>query len=192
MADSSGALQRPPFLRAFLDAGWDLTEEGIWVERLAEVVYLDLPVTPPRERAKRAAAARARAMDLSCPRGGRGGRRRRRHLEEQRRERSRYWHWVADLYEAPELAQRVVEALPEDVVDTFEGIQDFIRRPHPISVRIPQTWWSCNSCGAAFDAGEETAVTVTGREDFSDLNSPIDYCSACIIMAAEVVEEQAR
>jgi hypothetical protein len=110
-------------LQTFLDAGCDLTEDGIWVERLAEVVYLDLPVTPPRERAKRAAAARARAMDLSCPRGGRGGRRRRRHLEEQRQERSRYWHWVADLYEAPELAQRVVEALPVDVVDTFEGIR---------------------------------------------------------------------
>jgi hypothetical protein len=187
MSDSSGALQRPPSLRAFLDAGCDLTEEGIWVERLAEVVYLDLPVTPPR--AKRAAAARARAMDLSCPRGGRGGRRRRRHLEEQRRERSRYWHWVADLYEAPELAQRVVEALPFDVVDTYEGIQDFIRRPHPISVRIPQTWWSCNSCGAAFDAGEETAVTVTHQEGFSDLEAPIDYCAECITMAAETIEQ---
>jgi hypothetical protein len=191
MADSSGALQRPQSLRAFLDAGSDLTADGIWVERLAEVVHLDLPVTPPRERAKRAAAARARAMDLTCPRGGRGGRRRRRHLEEQRRERSRYWHWVADLYEAPELAERVVEALPADVIATYEGIQDLVRRPHPLSVGVPEAWWSCNSCGTAFDAGEESAVTITGREGFSDLD-PIDYCAECIILAAEVIEEQAR
>jgi hypothetical protein len=176
-------------LRAFLDAGSDLTADGIWVERLAEVVYLDLPVTPPRERAKRAAAARARAMDLSCPRGGRGGRRRRRHQEEQRRERSRYWHWVADLYEAPDLAERVVEALPEDVIDTYDGVQDCVRRPYPLSVRVPETWWSCNSCGAAFDEGEASAVTITGREDFSELESPIDYCFECITLTAEVIEQ---
>jgi hypothetical protein len=175
-------------LRTFLDAGCDLTADDVWVERLAEVVYLDLPVTPPREPAKRAAAARVRAMDLSCPRGGRGGRRRRRHLEEQRRERRRYWHWVADLYEAPELAERVVAALPADVIAIFEGIQDLVRRPHPLSVGIPETWWSCNSCGAAFDAGEASAVTITGREGFSDLEA-IDYCADCIILAAEVIEQ---
>jgi hypothetical protein len=56
--------------------------------------------------------------------------------------------------EAPELAAQVVAALPAHVITTFQGIQrELVRRPHPLSVGVPETWWSCNSCGTAFDAG---------------------------------------
>lgn len=189
MADSSGALQRPPSLREFLDSGPDLAAEDVWAERLAEVVYLDLPVTPPKERAKRAAEARARALDLACARGGRGVRGRRR--QQQQRERSRNWHWIADLYEAPELAKLLLEALPPDIIAIFTGVEELVRRPYPLSVGTPGTWWSCNSCGAAFDDGEAVAITISGRPGFSDVD-PIHYCAECISLAAEVAGHAER
>ncbi len=88
MADSSGAPQRPPSLREVLDAGGDLAPVGGWLERLAELVYIDLPMTPPSKRGPWAADARTKALDLACRRRGRRRRRR------ERQERALYWALV--------------------------------------------------------------------------------------------------
>ncbi len=176
MADSSGALQRPPSLKAFLDAGGDLAAPDIWEERLAEVVYLGLPLLPPTERAKRGAEARAKALDATSRRCGR--RRRERQLQ---RERILYWHWVADLYEAPELAERLAAAFSPDIVSDFEAIREALSHPHPLVLRTPKGWWSCHNCGGVFDEdAQEQAVVVTGHETFSDLLEDITYCTTCV------------
>ncbi len=179
MADSSGASQRPPSLKAFLDAGGDLlAAEVVWEERLAEVVYFDLPSIPPGERAKRAADARAKALADArrpCRRGRRG--RQDRQLQQQR---TLFWHWAADLYEAPELAERVAAALPAEIVDAYEALTDQFRRQHPLVLRMPEEWWNCHNCGRGFDEGQEQAITVTGHEAFSDLQENITYCTSCM------------
>ena len=152
--------QRPPSLRAALDSDSGLAEVGGWDERLGEVVvYLELPSIPPAERAKRAANARARAVKAAGLRCGRS-----RSDRQLYRERIVYWHWLADLYEAPELGQRVVAALPADFVDDYEAVTELIRRPHPLVVGMPEGWWSCHNCGRGFDQGQEQAVMVTGHQ----------------------------
>jgi hypothetical protein len=174
MADSSGALQRPPSLRTVLETGSGVSAAGDWLERLAEVTYLELPVTPPGERVQRAADARRRAESVACRR-----RRCRRHQEHQ--ERTLYWHWVADLYEDPDLAKQLVAALPGDIVETLASLTDMMRRPYPLVVRAPEAWWSCSNCGVNFDQeAQEQALTVTVRPEFTSLEEPITYCRRCV------------
>ncbi len=96
------------------------------------------------------------------------------------RERVLYWHWVADLYEAPELAERLVAVLPADLTAAYEALTEEFRRPHPLVLRTPEQWWSCHNCGRGFDEGQEQAITVTGHEAFSDLQEDITYCTACV------------
>ncbi len=178
MADSSGALQRPPSLREFLDSGPDLTTTDVWWERLAEVLYLELPFIPPSERARRADEARDRA--LRWCRGSARGRRAR----QERRERTLNWQWIADLYEEPELVEPVLKALPADIVDTFDDVAECIRQPYPLTVRAPETWWTCANCGASFEQeDQEQALIVAGREGFTVAGEGEDirYCLRCVV-----------
>jgi hypothetical protein len=163
MADSSGAPQRPPSLREVLDAGNDLTPVGGWLERIAELVYIDLPLTPPSKRAPWAADARTKALDLACRRRGRRRR--------EGQERALYWHWAADLFEAPELAGRVIAALPADVAADFDAVAEELRRPYPLVVRTPETWWRCNNCGDG------------------ELRDELTYCFGCVGLLANVAHD---
>ncbi len=174
MATTTSELQRPPSLREVLDAGLGLELfVGDWVERLAELVYFTLPSTPPLERAEEAARARAQGT-IPPPKALRGRRRRR-----ERQERAIYWQWAADLYETPELAERVKKALPSEMVTDFEAIADLHRRPYRLDVRTLPSWWRCHNCGAAFDEGEEEALVVLA-DSSNDLSEDITYCFDCI------------
>ncbi|HSH62003.1 MAG TPA: hypothetical protein VK988_20605 [Acidimicrobiales bacterium] len=165
----------PPSLHQALDLGLGLEAAGDWVERLAELVYFILPSTPPLERLEEAVRARARAQGtIPPPKALRGGRRRR-----ERQERAIYWQWAADLYEMPELAERVKEALPSEMVADFEAIADLHRRPYRLNVRTLPSWWRCHNCGAAFDEGEEEALVVLADAS-NDLSEDITYCRGCI------------
>ncbi len=169
------AFQRPPSLREALDADLGLELAGDWIERLAELVYFTLPSTPPLERVEEAARARARAQGTIPPPKALRGRRRRR----ERQERAIYWQWAADLYETPELAERVKKALPSEMVTDFEAIADLHRRPYRLDVRTLPSWWRCHNCGTAFDEGEEEALVVLADAS-NDLSEDITYCRGCI------------
>ncbi len=180
--DRSDALYRPPSLRAFLDAGCDLGASEIWMESLAELVFLQLPFIPVGERRHRA-RRRRNCADLLLAGESTG------------RDPAIWWaqilfeQWSAELYEDPILAERLREALPAHLADRHRALSDLYRRPHPLEVRLPDSWWNCQNCGAVFDEGEQEAVTVTGREGHSELEYDITYCAACIGMVAEVSQE---
>lgn len=171
----TGALEPFPSLHQALDRGLGLEAAGIWVERLAEQVYFELPSIPPLERLQEASRARAQAQGTIPPPKALRGRRRRR----ERQERAVYWRWAADLYETPELAERVKQALPSEMATDFEAIADLYRRPYRLDVRTLDDWWRCHNCGAAFDAGKDEALVVLADAS-NDLSEDITYCRGCI------------
>jgi hypothetical protein len=179
MADSSGALQRPPSLQVFLDVGCDLVESEVWIEGLAELVFLQLPFMPLGERRRQAQESR-RFADVMLAAG-------------PGPDPALWWgevlleQWSAEVYDDADLARRVQEALPTEVVARHRRLADLYRRPYPLGVRLPDTWWSCASCGAAFDEGQEEALVITGREDHSELRDELTYCFGCIELLADGV-----
>lgn len=193
-ADDRG-IGRPPSLREVLDAGCDLTEVNVNLEALAETAFAEVPFMALDERARRAAANRAHVEDLLNHYGGPLGRALLRGVPpafQEVQELATGWAWAAELFDDPGLAERFREALPEPLVSTYRRHFDEHRRPHPIEVRMPPGHWRCNCCGAAYDEGEAHAVTVSDRENFSDLDYPIDYCADCIELAAQVAEYAKR
>ncbi len=181
--------ERPPSLREVLDAGYDLPSTGVWLEGLAEDLYTVLPFYPPKERARRAAEHRACVESLVLhgedslhlpPRsdGSRDGKSLREFISLEL--------WTAEAYEDEELAVRLREALPAEINAKYQPDFDRARRPFPLVLRVPEQWWHCQNCGAAFDEDQgQEAVVVTCRQGFSDLDDEIEYCFDCIRMVAE-------
>ncbi|MDP9403220.1 MAG: hypothetical protein M3P85_07760 [Actinomycetota bacterium] len=179
--------ERPTSLREVLDAGCDLTSTGLWLEGLAEDLYTVLPFYPPKERARRAAQHRACVESLLLhgedslhlpPRSDRD--------EKNLREFISLELWTAEAYEDEELAVRLREALPAEIKAEYQAYFDRARRPHPLVLRVPEQWWRCQNCGAAFDEDQgQEAVVVTGHQGFSDLDDEIEYCFDCIRMVAD-------
>ena len=186
--------EEPLSLREVLDSAQDLTATGVWLNGLAEEIYNQLPYYPPQERARRAAVARAVVESLIVfgkespympvwSAGSRGA-------ESPREVDCAYIMldlWRAEIYEDEALAERLRKALPPDVTAKWEATADCWRRPHPIEVKVPETWWRCDSCGASSDVGEQEAVAVTSRDGHSEIGYDIYYCLDCIRMAAEVI-----
>ncbi len=181
--------ERPTPLREVLDAGYDLPSTGVWLEGLAEDLYTVLPFYPPKERARRAAQHRACVESLLLhgedslhlpPRsvGSRDGKSLQEFISLEL--------WTAEAYEDEELAVRLREALPAEINAKYQPDFDRARRSYPLLLRVPEQWWHCQNCGAAFDEDQgQEAVVVTGRQGFSDLDDEIEYCFDCIRMVAE-------
>jgi hypothetical protein len=173
MADSTD-IRCPPTLEAFLAAGCDLTATGVWLEELAEVVLLRIPLEPPGQRKQRAEWARCMAASLLSPP----------HAVEEWRQLL-LAQWSAEVYENPALAEPLLAALPTEVVDETKREVEHHRRPHPLELRLPEEWWRCANCGATYDEGDQEALIVTAYGD-----DEITYCFQCIITAAEVAQQQ--
>lgn len=151
-----------------------------------------LPFYPPKERARRAAQHRACVESLVLhgedspwlpvrSDGSRGIR-----DERDFREYVSLELWTAEAYEDEELAERLRQALPPELRAKHQPDFDRARRPFPLVLRVPEQWWHCQNCGAAFDEDQgQEAVVVTGRQGFSDLDDEIEYCFDCIRMVAE-------
>ncbi len=165
------ALQHPPSLHAFLDAGCDLVETGVWIDSLAHLVFLELPFMPATARRDHAERSRDIANAL---------------LAQDGPDLGLWWgwvlfeHWAAEVYSDPLLAQRLQEALPADMASRYRILVDRYRRPYPLQIQTPDSWWSCANCGAAFDEGEAEALVIEGREDHSELAENITYCLECV------------
>lgn len=172
-------LPAPPSLREFLDSGGDLASFDR-VYFLAEVVLLDIPLTPPGELARRAESARESVWrflaGLDC------------HTEAVAVSMAALYQWEADVIEKPELRERVRAALPPDIIEELEGKFPLRRRPHPLELRVPEnSWWACNNCGVAFEHGEEGLV-IGHREGYStNLGYDVYYCGGCVALAAAVL-----
>lgn len=166
------AVPRPPSLRAFLDAGGDpATVEEVWLDGLAGVAFREVRLLPAQERAARAAELRF-AAERSSVKGTRTD-----------------LLWQAELLEDPTLAEPLAAALPAELVAEHETDWDRWRRPHPLEVRTPETWWSCQSCGASFEEGQAEAVVIGQREGHSDwLDYPLTFCGPCIALVASIVQ----
>ena len=188
-------------LRQTLEAGEDISTLNLWFVGFAEELYTRLPFTPPKQRQHIAAEARAMVDDLAeygeksrflpvWEDGSRGIKNGGTFMDYIRQEL-----WRAEIYEDPELAERLKEALPDDIRAKFEYEADAWRRSHPIEIKVPDVWWHCNNCGATFDEGEAEAVVITDRESdhpgHSSLDYHIEYCFDCIRMVAEVIGQTA-
>lgn len=110
---------------------------------------------------------------------------------------------VAEMYDDPALAHRLIESLPPGLRETALLEVDQARRPHPISVEIPvmdepmpgtekKTWylgWRCNNCGEAHKVGDGVPVVAIGyRPGWSTLDddAALTFCAGCITIAAEI------
>ncbi|MBW3546999.1 MAG: hypothetical protein KY452_02535 [Actinobacteria bacterium] len=180
-------VSRPPSLRGVLDADCDLAQIG-GVDALAEELYLELPFMPPKARQRVARAARFVAEDLIA-KGAKS---------EYAPARAfvpgcpnflaylSFTLWRAEMLEDETLAQRLREALPPEIAEDQRAAVERSRRPHPLEVKVPTTWWNCANCGAGFDEGEQAAVVVTASEGWSHLDYEITYCFDCIGIAVKV------
>jgi rubredoxin len=189
-------MERPPSLREVLDAGTDLPSTGVWLDGLAEDLFTTLPFYPPKERARHAALHRAYAESVMLDGenseympvwsdGSRGSKTR------SMREYISQELWWAEVYEDEELAERLRQALPPELRAKHQPDFDRARRPYPLVLRVPDRWWHCLNCGAAFDEDQgQEAVVVTCREGFSDLEDEIEYCFDCIRMVAEATRTE--
>lgn len=165
-------LTDPPSLRAFLDAGGDpATVEEVWLDGLAGVAFREVRLLPAQARATKAADYRL-AAERSTVRSTRTD-----------------FLWQAEVYDDPTLAEPLAAALPAELVAEHEADWDKWRRPHPLEVRTPETWWTCQCCGASFDEGEAVAVVIGERPGHSDgvLDYPIRYCADCVALVAEIL-----
>jgi uncharacterized protein with PIN domain len=97
--------------------------------------------------------------------------------------------WSAEVYDDADLARRVREALPTEVGARHRRLADLYRRPYPLEVRLPESWWSCSNCGAAFDKGQKQALVIAGREDHSELRDELTYCFRCIGLLTDIARE---
>jgi hypothetical protein len=134
------------------------------------------------ERADRALKARY-AFDTLADGGdlyGRG------HLTpEQRAESAQAHRFLAEYLEAwpdPELDELIHAALPEPLALHLEAQT----RPHQIHLGEPECdgYWSCDNCGATFNAGEADAMLITDRVGHSRLPADIVICRDCVLIAA--------
>ncbi len=76
MVNPTPGAKRPPSLHAFLDAGCDLVETGVWIDSLAHLVFLELPFMPAAARREHAERSRDIADSLlaqDSPISGCGG-----------------------------------------------------------------------------------------------------------------------
>ncbi len=175
--ESTGAVQQPPSLGTFLDAGCDLAETGVWLDGLARLVLIELPLMPPRARVDQAERSRCIAKSM---------------LASGDPDIGLWWgrmlleYWGAEVYVDPSLAEKLRAALPAEVATAYEALVDLHRRPYPLEVRKPYGWWSCSNCGATFDEDEAEAVVIQGREDHFDLPEDITYCLDCVERLAAV------
>ena len=179
------SLNHPPSLRAFLAAGCDLTAADVWLEGLVNVLYDDVLLLPPRERARQAEVART-AVEVYFEHAGD-------ELD------SKWWRAAqlalstAEVLEDPELAERARAALPAELRAEGERLHDLRRRPHPIVITDPAasfdaSHWTCENCGQSHDKGEAEGFVVTAREGWSKLDYEITYCAACIRLAADALD----
>lgn len=158
----------------------DLTSTRVWLEGLADLVLLEIPLLPPLELAKRASVHRSSRdwlPELAAE-----------YPDDERLEKLLTFDaWAADLCSDPELVGRFCAALPAPMVEERRRAFDQHRRPHPIAVRMLDRWWQCDSCGATFDEDQAEAAIVTAREGYSDLPYEITYCATCTSMASEAI-----
>jgi hypothetical protein len=171
---------RPLSLRTVLDAGCDLAASGVWLEDLAEDLYILLPTLPPAERRRRAEAYAGEVEDLLA-RGEKSRGPKRRTFQQC----VTLAQWRAEIFEDRDLAERLRTALPSEVADRYRSVAECWRRLHPLAVRVPEMWWHCNNCGAAFDQGEREALVVTDRS----LDYEIRYCADCVALVAAVLHQ---
>lgn len=102
----------PPPLRVFLDAGCDLTAPGLPLDAVCQVVA-DMRTMSPEDRAAQARVATA-CLDVLLG------------LQEwpgpvPQQTLATGWAWEVELLENPELAGKVVAALPAHMVDGMRG-----------------------------------------------------------------------
>lgn len=112
-----------------------------------------------------------------------------RHLTDaQRAEITRATGFLADYLESapdPELDKLIHAALPEPLALHLEDLTV----PHRIHVGRPGgVFWSCDSCGATFEAADDRALMITDRPGHSSLHRDIVVCADCVRAAAAELE----
>lgn len=173
-------LSRPTSLREFLTGGSELGEADIFIEGLAELLFVDLFTLPAELLAERATADRHSVEQLLGDTDATWAEPHQRSLERF----IRLALWSCEAVADPELADLARCAMPPAVVDDYRRLLDLTKRPHPLELAVPQTWWRCANCGTVFDPGECQAVAIGYRPGFSELDYEIRYCTACVARAS--------
>jgi hypothetical protein len=169
---------RPPSLRAYLDAGGDLTGFTL-LDSLVEAVVVARRLLPAETNRKQAARNRRFVERWFA-----------RHSGEQpvpaTQELLTFAFWKAECLEDPALADAFEAALPADTLDRALQLVDDLRHVHPLAVREEMENWTCRACGDTFSLSPAVVVTNTGEELGYD--DDLSYCLGCMSIATAALE----
>lgn len=193
-----GRAERPQSVREFLEGGGQLGDAELFLGAFAQLVLVDLFTLPADLVAERVAEDRRSAEQLladpaptsawiaerNASYGSGSADTHRSHLERF----IRLALWSDEAVADPEVAELARCAMPPDVVEEHRRLLELTRRPHPLELGVPATWWACANCGAVFDQGACEAVLIGSRPGFSELDYPIYYCTGCVAVVAAAEE----
>jgi len=178
MVEPGQRYERPQSLRAFLDAGGDLTSFTL-LDSLVEAIVVARRLLPAETNRKQANRNRKFVDRWFDRHGGE-------EAVPATQELLTFAWWKAECLDDADLADRLEAALPRDILARGLQLVADLRHIHPLAVEEDLADWTCRACGESFDLAPAAVVTNTGEELGYEVD--LTYCIGCLSIATAALE----